>query len=142
MLCCMCIVLTHWNNSVGRHVVYWDTLSWYQDNQSLLLLLYTACLEEKQQIPIAVFGLTWLGFYDTRGECANNCNTQVVLLNFYCMSIPPQPANTSKHLNGFHRIFVSESFSSQGVAEDLPLPFPLPFPLPWNKQYTTLIYVL
>ena len=21
MLCCMCIVLTHWNNSVGRHVV-------------------------------------------------------------------------------------------------------------------------
>jgi hypothetical protein len=23
-----------------------------------------------------------------------------------------------------------ESFSSQGVAEDLPLPFPLPFPLP------------
>ena len=29
-----------------------DTLSWFQDNQSLFLLLKTACLAEKQQIPI------------------------------------------------------------------------------------------
>ena len=49
-----------------------DTLFWFRTNQSLLFLLNAACLAEKQQIPILVFGLTWLGLeptiYCTRGE--------------------------------------------------------------------------
>ena len=34
-----------------------DTLSWFQANQSLLLLLNVVCLVDKQQIPIVVFDL-------------------------------------------------------------------------------------
>jgi len=37
--------------SMGRHVTP-HTLSWFWANQSLLLLINTAFLEEKQQIPI------------------------------------------------------------------------------------------
>jgi hypothetical protein len=32
-----------------------DTLSWFQTNQSVLLLLNTVCLMEKQQISIAYY---------------------------------------------------------------------------------------
>ena len=32
--------------------LHWDTLSWFQANQSLLLLINAVCLAEKQQIPI------------------------------------------------------------------------------------------
>jgi len=46
-------VLVHWNNSpridISRHS---DTLSWFRANQSLLLLLNSACFGEKQYIPI------------------------------------------------------------------------------------------
>jgi hypothetical protein len=38
-----------------------DILFWFRDNQSLLLLINAACLAEKQQIPILVFGLTQPG---------------------------------------------------------------------------------
>jgi hypothetical protein len=44
--------------------------------QSLLFLLNVAYLEEKQQIPISIFGLTQSGLeptiYRTRGEHANH----------------------------------------------------------------------
>jgi hypothetical protein len=35
-----------------------DTLFWFRANQSLLFFFSAACLPEKQQIPISVFGLT------------------------------------------------------------------------------------
>jgi len=47
------IVLAHWNNSpridMSPHL---DTLSWFRPHQSLLFLFNTACLAEKQHIPI------------------------------------------------------------------------------------------
>jgi len=47
------IVLAHWNNSPEVDIsLHWDTSSWFQDNQSLFLLLKTVCLADKQQIPI------------------------------------------------------------------------------------------
>ena len=47
------IVLDHWNNSPWVDMSpHWETLPWFRANQSLLFLLHTACLEEKQQIPI------------------------------------------------------------------------------------------
>ena len=63
--------------SVDRHVTPLGHItSWFWANQSLLFLLNVACLEEKQQIPISVFGLTRLGLdptiYCTRGEHANH----------------------------------------------------------------------
>ena len=54
--------------------LYSDILLWFRANQSLLylFLLNDACLVEKQQIPISVFGLTRPGLeptiYRTRGE--------------------------------------------------------------------------
>jgi hypothetical protein len=55
---------------------HFDTLFWFLGNQSLLLLLKAAYLAEKQQIPIWIFGLTWLGLehmiYRTRGEHVNH----------------------------------------------------------------------
>jgi hypothetical protein len=42
-----------------------DTLSWFRADQSLLFLLYVACLEEKQQIPILYSGLTQSGLEPT-----------------------------------------------------------------------------
>ena len=47
-----------------------DTLSWFLANLSLLFLLYAACLEEKQQIPI-LYSLE-LMIYLTWGEHANH----------------------------------------------------------------------
>jgi hypothetical protein len=61
-----------------------DTLFWFRANQSMLFLLYDACLHvaEKQQIPILVFGLTRPGLepmiYCTRGEHANHYATDAV----------------------------------------------------------------
>jgi hypothetical protein len=42
------IVLAHWSNSLSHSY----TLSWFRANQSLLFLLNTACLVQKQQMPI------------------------------------------------------------------------------------------
>ena len=59
-----------------------DTLSWLRANQYLLFLLNAACLAEKQQIPIVVFGFTWLrlelSIYHIRGGHASHYNTDVV----------------------------------------------------------------
>jgi hypothetical protein len=47
------IVLAHWNNRPRIDMSSQsDTLSWFRAKQSLLFLLYAACLGEKQQIPI------------------------------------------------------------------------------------------
>ena len=47
------IVLVHWSNSPQADISHnLDTLYRLQADQSLLLLLNTACLVEKQQIPI------------------------------------------------------------------------------------------
>ena len=59
-----------------------NTLSWFRVNQPLLFLLNAACLAEKQQIAILVFGLTWSGLepmiYRTWGENANHYITDAV----------------------------------------------------------------
>ena len=61
-----------------------DTLSWFQANQSLLLLLNVACLAEKQQIAIS-WSLNWpklglnLKIYHTQGEHTNDYTTDTVL---------------------------------------------------------------
>ena len=59
-----------------------DTLSWFQVNQYLLFRLNAACFVEKQQIPIAVFGLTQSGFeptiYCSRGDHANHYTIDAV----------------------------------------------------------------
>jgi hypothetical protein len=53
-LVCIFIVLDHWNNSLWIDMLtHSDPLSWLQANQSLLFLINTVCLAEKQQIPIA-----------------------------------------------------------------------------------------
>ena len=57
---CILIVLAHWKNSVRVDMLlHSDTLYWDCVNQSLLLVLNTACLAEKQQIQIKfiVFGI-------------------------------------------------------------------------------------
>lgn len=55
--------------------LHFDTLSYFQTNQSLPLLIKAAFLVEKQQIPIAIFGWTQLGFkpivYHTQGKHTN-----------------------------------------------------------------------
>jgi hypothetical protein len=61
-----------------------DTLFWFRANQPLLFLLNAACLAEKQQIPILVFGLTRPGLeptiYRTPGEHANHYATNAVTM--------------------------------------------------------------
>jgi hypothetical protein len=50
------IVLANWKNSLQVDMLlhmYTDTLFWFRNNQSLLLLLSAACYAEKQQIPIS-----------------------------------------------------------------------------------------
>ena len=39
-------------------LIYWDTLSWFQANQSLLLLLNAESLSEKQQVSLLWFDIT------------------------------------------------------------------------------------
>jgi hypothetical protein len=77
------MVLAHWNNSSQVQMsLHFDTLAWFQTNQYLPLLINAACLVEKQQIPISIFGWTWLGFepmvYHTRGKHANYYTTDTV----------------------------------------------------------------
>ena len=58
-------------------------LSWLRANQSLLLLLNTTCLEEKQQIQI-LKSLVWadsLVDYRIRGEHSNHYITDALYLN-------------------------------------------------------------
>jgi hypothetical protein len=79
------IVLAHWNNNpqidMSSHS---DTLSWFWAKQSLLFLLNAACLAEKQQIQILVFGFTQSGLeptiylYHTRGEYTNHYTPDAV----------------------------------------------------------------
>jgi hypothetical protein len=62
-----------------------DTLSWFWANQSLLFLLNSACLEEKQQIPILKFLVlpnrgSELTIYRTLDEHANHYATDAVPL--------------------------------------------------------------
>ena len=76
-------MLAHWNNNLRIDMLsYSDTLLWFLANQSLIFLLNAACLAEKQQIPISVFGLTCSGvkpmIYCTRGEHAYHYTTEVV----------------------------------------------------------------
>jgi hypothetical protein len=76
-------VRAHWNNSLQVDMLpHSDTLSWFQANQSLLFLLNAACLVEKQQIPILVFGLTRSGLkptiYHTQCEHANQYTTDAI----------------------------------------------------------------
>ena len=60
MLSCILIVLAHWNNSPRVDMSpHSETLPW------LHFLLYGACLAEKQQIPILVFGLSRSGLEPT-----------------------------------------------------------------------------
>ena len=78
-------MLAHWNNSLRIDMLpHSDMLSWFRANQSLLFLLNAACLVEKQQIPILVFGLTRSGLkptiYCTQGEHANQYTTDAVNL--------------------------------------------------------------
>ena len=85
MLSWIFIVLAHWNNSPRADMsLHSDTLFWFWANQSLLFLLKVACLAEKQQIPISVFGLTQPGLkptlYRTRGEHTNHYATDAVPL--------------------------------------------------------------
>jgi hypothetical protein len=75
------LVLTHWNNSPLIDMLpHSDTLSWFQANQSLLFFLNTACLAEKQQIPILQSLVSpdqgsKPTIYHTRGEYANHYTT-------------------------------------------------------------------
>ena len=51
--CWICIVLAHWNNNTRIDMSsHSDTLSCFHANQSLLSLLNTECLAEKQQMLI------------------------------------------------------------------------------------------
>jgi hypothetical protein len=53
------MVLIHWNNSLRIDMSpNSDTLSWFRANQSLLFLLMSACLVNKQQIP-SLYSLVW-----------------------------------------------------------------------------------
>jgi hypothetical protein len=62
-----------------------DTLSWLRAKHSLLLLLNDACLLEKRQIEILVFGLIRRGLepmiYHTWGDHVNHYTTDVVQWN-------------------------------------------------------------
>ena len=71
-------MLANWNNIPLLHMSFHSyTSSKFVANQSLLLLLNAAYLEEKQQIPIfIIFGLIQPRLkpmiYHTRGEQANH----------------------------------------------------------------------
>jgi len=57
------IVPAHWNNSPWLDMsLHLDTLSWFWANLSLLLLLNTACLVEKQQILWMSF-ISWMPIF-------------------------------------------------------------------------------
>ena len=53
-------MLVHWKNSPWVNTLsHSDTLSWFRAKQSVLFLLNSACLEEKQQIS-SLLSLVWL----------------------------------------------------------------------------------
>jgi len=59
MLSLIFIVLAHWNNSVRVDISHHsDTLSWFQANQSLILLVNAVCFAKKQQAP-NLLSLVW-----------------------------------------------------------------------------------
>jgi hypothetical protein len=64
-----------------------DTLSWFQANQSLLLLLNAACLAEKKEYLSysVMYGLTQLGLdstiYHTWDEHTNHNTTDAITSN-------------------------------------------------------------
>ena len=78
------VVLGHWNNSPRIDMsLHSETLFWFRDSQSLLLLLDAVRLAVKQHIlNFIVFGLTrpWLESttYRTRGDHANHYTTDAV----------------------------------------------------------------
>ena len=84
------IVLAHWNNNLRLDMLlHSDTLFWFRANPSLLFLLNAACLAEKQQIPILVFGLTWPGFEPTI-LTALEASTRIITPRLYIVLIIPQ----------------------------------------------------
>ena len=115
MLSWIFIVLAHWNN------------------QSLLFLLNAACLAEKQQIPIIVFGLTWSGLepkiFRTRGEHANHYTTNVVPMYIWltwfisCFNLSTTTAFLCKPLDttdkSWRRATTSSCTLYKGLDEDL-----------------------
>jgi hypothetical protein len=68
-----------------------DTLFWFRAIQSLFFLLNAACLAEKQQIPILVFGLLEPTIYRTWGKHANHYTTNAVGYNrglgLWCLAV-------------------------------------------------------
>ena len=54
-----------------------DTLSWFWPNQSFLIFLNTACLEEKQQIPIS-FSLIWPNWVSNPQSIAPEASTLTI----------------------------------------------------------------
>ena len=77
------LVLVHWNNSPW--VVMWvhsDTLSWFQANLSLFLLLYRHAYQKGSKYQFIIFGLIRLGLehtiYCTGGKHANHYTTDTV----------------------------------------------------------------
>jgi hypothetical protein len=76
--------------SVGTHVIYLDTLSWFRANQSFLFLLYAACLVEKQQILILMSGLIQVGLEFTicctRSKHASHYTTDVTITSLTALS--------------------------------------------------------
>ena len=74
------IVLIHWHNSPRIDMsLHSDKLFWFRANQSLLLLLNAACLEENQQIPILQL-LVWP---------ARVLNTRSIALEASMLTITP-----------------------------------------------------
>jgi len=75
------LLLAHWNNSPQIYMSpHSDTVSRFRANQYLLFLLNGLCLEEKQQMPILVIGLTDRGsnLRSTTLEHASHYTTDAV----------------------------------------------------------------
>ena len=74
-LSCICIVLAHWNNSPWTDMsLHSDTLSWFQANQSLVLLLCASQRSSNYQFDRLCFdpSRNWTHMiYCTQGEHAN-----------------------------------------------------------------------
>jgi hypothetical protein len=69
------MVLYYWSNRLRIDMLpHSDTLSWIWANQSLLFLLNTACLTEKQQIPF-FFGVVWSDSSSNLRSTAVGANT-------------------------------------------------------------------
>ena len=89
--CCLTptqLVLAPWKNSPRIDMSpHSDTLFWFWDNKSLLFLLNAACLANKQQILILVFGLTWprleLTINHTGGKQANHYTTDAIIFHLW-----------------------------------------------------------